>query len=140
MVAIYLTEEWTQVVRASVRHGAFNIISGDYLDPYLQDFVRSDAGQLVEMFREVQAITKTKDDEIHIVLPDYVFRLIGCYVVPVKKGDTISYAEYTQYRAWLRIFLKPVEYYNREYITNPWRYRSPSVGVIDNCYFMKLKR
>lgn len=79
MVAIYLTEEWTQVVRASVRHGAFNIISGDYLDPYLQDFVRSDAGQLVEMFREVQAITKTKDDEIHIVLPDYVFRLIGCY-------------------------------------------------------------
>lgn len=61
-------------------------------------------------------------------------------VVPVKKGDTISYAEYTEFRLWLQIFLKPVEYYNREYITNPWRYRSPSVGVIDNCYFMKLKR
>lgn len=61
-------------------------------------------------------------------------------VAPVKKGDTISYAEYTEYREWLQIFLKPVEYYNREYTINGWWYRSPSVGVIDNCYFMKLKR
>ena len=61
-------------------------------------------------------------------------------IAPVKKGDTISYAEYTEYQEWLRIFLKPVEYYNREYTINSWGYRSPSVGVIDNCYFMKLKR
>lgn len=79
MIAVYLTEEWTQVIRATVRRGTFNVVSGDYLDPYLPDLLRSDAGQLAEMFREVQALTKTKDDEVCIILPDHVFRKIGCY-------------------------------------------------------------
>lgn len=79
MIAVYLTEEWTQVVRANIRRGKFNIVSGAYLDPYLQDLLRSDVGQITELFREVQSLTKTKDDEVYVILPDYVFRKIGCY-------------------------------------------------------------
>ena len=79
MIAIYLTEEWTQVVRAGLRRGKFHIVEGEYLDSYLQDLLRLDVIQLGEMFREVQLITKSKDEDVCVILPDYVFRKIGCY-------------------------------------------------------------
>ena len=59
----------------------------------------------------------------------------GSYInVPVKKGEVISYAEYTRFKGWLSIYLKPIEYYNKTY-----RGRSEKVGVIDGCYFIELK-
>ena len=55
-------------------------------------------------------------------------------IAPVKKGEIVSYAEYLRYKDTLGIFLKPVEYYNKSYNGVP-----TMSGVMDNCYFIKIK-
>lgn len=80
MIAIYLTEDWTQVVRANIKKDALNLLAGDYLGrSYLQDVMRSDVGQLTEMFREVFEQLGVKDEEVYVILPDNAFRKINCY-------------------------------------------------------------
>lgn len=79
MIAIYMTEDETQVIRATVRRGKFNVVGGDSIDPYLPYLLNSDVGQVAEMFREAQECLRCKDDEVCVILPDHIFRKIGCY-------------------------------------------------------------
>mgnify|MGYP000901569780 CR=1 FL=1 len=57
-------------------------------------------------------------------------------IAPVKKGEIVSYTEYGPSENTYRISLKPVEYYNKSY---PPKAAPAMSGVIDNCYFIKVK-
>lgn len=113
MIALYLTQSYTQVVHAKQKKAALEIIECGYLpNEYLS--LLSMAAQLRRMFIDLQrVIPAAKAEEIYIVLPDFMFRSINCW--NYTEHLLIDAAEYAHIPLERVVYSTPMEFQNKIY-------------------------
>lgn len=113
MIALYLTQSYTQVVHAKQKKAALEIIECGYLpNEYLS--LLSMAAQLRRMFIDLQrVIPAAKSEELYIVLPDFTFRSINCWnYTEHLLSDAAEYAHIPLDRV---VYSTPMEFQNKIY-------------------------
>ncbi len=83
MIAVYLRPDLTQIVVGQKKGKVLHIQEIKSIDQnYLQALELNDNEAILELeyfFQDIKSITRRRDEEIYLVLPDYLFAMVDCF-------------------------------------------------------------
>lgn len=78
MIAVYLSPDRTQILRAKFKKSKLTASAAAILPPYVEAVESCDVHQLSELFYEIKKKTAA-NEELYFVLPDHLFVRIDCF-------------------------------------------------------------
>ncbi len=81
----------TQVIKGEIKKNkSLNVTLTQNLSTYADALDHEDVDQLIEMFLEIKEMTSTFAEEIYLVLPDYQFFSVDCYLVSNTADEEVE--------------------------------------------------
>lgn len=83
MIGVFLRPDYTQIIVGEKKKNRLHVIDYKVIEQNYLNALDMDAGAAVDEWRyfflDVQSITGRENDEIFLVLPDYVFSMMDCF-------------------------------------------------------------
>ena len=86
MISIYLTPDFTQVVKAKENKKNISLSFCEMFPPYWQAVINKDKEELTLLFKKINQYSSLKYEKIYIVLPDAIFAMVQCFEFTSDEG------------------------------------------------------
>jgi hypothetical protein len=105
LIGIYMRPDRTQVIKGEIKKNkSLDVILTRNLSAYTDALEHEDVDQLTEMFLEIKEMTSTFAEEIYLVLSDYQFVSVDCYLASNTADEEIERRQIKEvFRERLRI-------------------------------------
>lgn len=91
MIGIYMRPDRTQVIKGEIKKNKnLDIILTQNLSAYTDALAHEDVERLTDMFWEIKEMTATFTEEIYLVLPDYQFFSVDCYLASNTADEDVE--------------------------------------------------